>query len=236
VLACELIAQAAQGVHAAHAAGIIHRDVKPENLFIVRRGEQPFVKVLDFGISKFSSASLPPPEVAREDTLFGTPAYMAPEQYQAAGDVDERADVFALGAVLFECLGGQPPYMAASVYAIVARLMTGTNTALNTLRPDLDPALVEIVHRAIAADPARRFPSARALVEALAPFRARRKPMRSGFVRRTSHGSWSTLVDAFHKTPLSDIPLPYLALALGVVCTCALAAALALTWLLTRVL
>jgi serine/threonine-protein kinase len=194
VLVCELVAQAAQGMDRAHRAGIIHRDLKPANLFIVRRDETPSVKVLDFGISKFTSASIPPPEHAQEDQLFGTPAYMSSEQYQNAADADARTDVFALGAVLFECLGGQPPYMAASVYAIGARLVTGANTPLNTLRPDLDPALVEVVHRAIAADPKQRIPSARALIEALAPFRARRAPLRSGFVqRRRDERAWALL-------------------------------------------
>jgi serine/threonine-protein kinase len=237
MLACELVAQAAQGMERAHRAGIIHRDLKPENLFIVRRDEAPFVKVLDFGISKFTSGSIPPPELAEEDALFGTPAYMAPEQYQNAASADPRTDVFALGAVLFECLGGQPPYMAASVYAIGARLLTGANTALNTLRPDLDPALVEVVHCAIAADPAARFPNARALIEALAPFRARRAPLRSGFVaRRRKENAWSHLVDAVHETPLSSIPLPYLALMLSVACVGGFALAVALAWLFAHLI
>ena len=233
VLACELVAQAADGMRAAHAAGIVHRDLKPENLFIVRRDDKPFVKVLDFGISKFSSASVPPPEVAA-NVMFGTPAYMAPEQYQDASEVDARTDIFALGAVLFECLGGQPPYMAASVYAIGARLMTGASTPLDTLRPGLDPTLVRAVHSAIAADANRRIPSAWALRAALAPFRKRREPSYSGFIRRGAHSSWSSLVTAVHHTPLSDVPLPYLALAFGLVCTGGFAFVLGLAWLLSR--
>jgi serine/threonine-protein kinase len=235
VLACELIAQAAQGMERAHRAGIIHRDLKPENLFIVRRDDAPFVKVLDFGISKFSSASIPPPELAQTDALFGTPAYMSPEQYQNAADADARTDVFALGAVLFECLGGQPPYMAASIYAIGARLITGTNTALTALRPDLDPALVNVVHRAIAADPSQRIPSMRALLEALAPFRARRNAQ-SGFVRRTRPNGWALLIDAIQNTPLSSIPLPYLVLMLSVACVSGFALALGVAWLFTLLL
>jgi serine/threonine-protein kinase len=236
VLACELIAQAAQGMSLAHRAGIIHRDLKPENLFIVRRDDAPFVKVLDFGISKFSSASIPPPELAQADAMYGTPAYMAPEQYQNAGDADARTDVFALGAVLFECLGGQPPYMAASVYAIGARLVTGTNTQLNALRPDLDPALVEVVHRAIAADPSRRISSMRALIEALAPFRARRAPLQSGFVQKRVPSAWSALLDTVQHAPLSGVPLPYLALMLTISCVCGFGLAAALAWLFSRML
>jgi eukaryotic-like serine/threonine-protein kinase len=236
VLACELIAQAAQGIERAHRAGIIHRDIKPENLFIVRRDDTPFVKVLDFGISKFSSASIPPPEVAHVDALFGTPAYMAPEQYQNASDADARTDVFALGAVLFECLGGQPPYMAASVYAIGARLMTGTNTALSALRRDLDPGLVEVIHRAIAADPSQRIQSARALRDALAPFREKRAPLRSGFVPKRGPSTWSLLLDALHHTPLSRIPLPYLVLMLSLACVSGFGLAVGLAWLFARVL
>jgi serine/threonine protein kinase len=236
VLACELIAQAAEGMHRAHRAGIIHLDLKPENLFIVRRDDAPFVKVLDFGISKFTSASIPPPELARHDALYGTPAYMAPEQYQNASDADARSDVFALGAVLFECLGGQPPYMAASVYGIGARLMTGESTALDTLRPELDPALAQVVHHAIAADPSQRIASLRALLAALTPFRTQPSRAHSGFVRNSLPDTWTLLVDAIHRTPLSSIPLPYLVVMLSLACLSGFALAVGLAWLFAQLM
>jgi serine/threonine-protein kinase len=172
-LACELVAQAAEGVDAAHRAGIIHRDLKPENLFIERRPEGMFVKILDFGISKFNTHSIAERPSTLEGAVFGTPAYMAPEQFVSAKDVDERADVFALGAVLFECLGGQSPYQAPSVHAIIARVAMGKPTPLASLRSGLSPALIGLVERATRADPRERTRSARALVDELDAFRAR---------------------------------------------------------------
>jgi eukaryotic-like serine/threonine-protein kinase len=170
-LACELVAQAAEGVDAAHRAGIIHRDLKPDNLFIVRRPEGMFVKILDFGISKFNTHSIADRHSTLAGAVFGTPAYMAPEQLASAKDVDERADVFALGAVLFECLGGQSPYQAPSVHAIIARVTMGKPTPLASLRSGLSPALIALVERATRADPRDRTRSARALIDELAIFR-----------------------------------------------------------------
>jgi serine/threonine-protein kinase len=170
-LACELVAQAAEGMAAAHRVGIIHRDLKPENLFVVDRPEGPFVKVLDFGISKFTTESVMQTGTTQDGALYGTPAYMAPEQFRNARDADARADVFALGAVLFECLSGQTPFEAPSIPAIGARIIVGESTALAALCPALDPALAALVEQAIAYDPALRIASARQLVERLQPFR-----------------------------------------------------------------
>jgi serine/threonine-protein kinase len=170
-LACELVAQAAVGMASAHEAGIVHRDLKPDNLFVVERAGLPFVKVLDFGISKFSRDSVSPTHATQAGMIYGTPAYMAPEQYRDAASADARADVFALGAVLFESLGGVPPYDAPSLYAIGVRLMTGDATSLASLCPELDPALRDVVQRAIVADPNARFATAHLLAEALKPYR-----------------------------------------------------------------
>ncbi|MEY4513928.1 MAG: hypothetical protein RLZZ450_6050 [Pseudomonadota bacterium] len=175
-LACELVAQAAEGMAAAHEAKIIHRDLKPENLFIVQKPDGPFVKILDFGISKFSKLSRAERHVTGPGAFIGTPAYMAPEQMKSAKDVDERADVFALGAVLFECLGGESPYEAGTFGAIVGRLMSGEYTPLESLRNGLSPELHAVVRRAIAANPAERTRSVHQLVEELAPFRRRDTP------------------------------------------------------------
>jgi serine/threonine-protein kinase len=145
--------------------------LKPENLFIVDGPEGPFVKILDFGISKFNTTSLSELRLTRQGASFGTPAYMAPEQLKNSQDVDARTDVFALGAVLFECLGGQAPYTVDAMLASGQGNEALQGTPLATLRAGLDPALLALVARALTVDRDQRLGSAHTLVEQLAPFR-----------------------------------------------------------------
>jgi len=169
--ASDLIAQAAEGMHAAHRAGIIHRDIKPDNLFITLREGRPFVKILDFGVSKFSNVSAGQTRRTKAGMLYGSPAYMSPEQIMGMPDVDPRTDVFALGVVLFQCLTGALPFDAPNIHALTARMLTGTPTPVETLRADLPLGLSDIVRYALATARTDRLPSARALADALAPFR-----------------------------------------------------------------
>jgi serine/threonine-protein kinase len=171
-VAAQLVAQAAEGVAAAHRAGIIHRDLKPENLFVTQRENAAFVKLLDFGVSKFATDSGAGLHSTRGGAC-GTPFYMAPEQLQADRTLDARADVFALGVVLFECLTGEGPFEAASLEALAFQLVYGQPKRVESLRPDLPAELAAVVHRAIAQDRERRYPSARAFAQALAPFARR---------------------------------------------------------------
>jgi len=166
-----LIHQACEGVQAAHDAGIIHRDLKPENLFVEMRQGQPFVKILDFGISKFEEGKTGAPGITRLGSVMGTPYYMSPEQMLGTGPIDARADVYALGVVLFECACGERPFDALSIEHL-AILIHGRKTApLRQRRPSLPSTFCEIVERAMAAKPEHRFQSARALGDALAPMR-----------------------------------------------------------------
>jgi serine/threonine-protein kinase len=169
--ASDLIAQAAEGMHAAHRAGIIHRDIKPDNLFITLQAGRPFVKILDFGVSKFSNVSAGQTRRTKAGMLYGSPAYMSPEQIMGMPDVDPRTDVFALGVVLFQCLTGVLPFDAPNIHALTARMLTGAPTPIETLRPDLPPGLSDILRLALATERTGRMPSARALADALAPFR-----------------------------------------------------------------
>jgi serine/threonine-protein kinase len=168
----EIVAQAAQGIDAANRAGIIHRDLKPENLFVTATPTGPFVKVLDFGVSKFTTASGISLHATQTGALYGSPAYMSPEQLRADSDVDARVDVFGLGVVLFESLTGALPYDAPDLLALRARVLTGRPTRIETLRPEVPRELAKVVHRAIAQRRDERFASAREFAEALAPFRA----------------------------------------------------------------
>ncbi|HKO52676.1 MAG TPA: serine/threonine-protein kinase [Polyangiaceae bacterium] len=169
-LACELVAQAAEGIEAAHQAGIVHRDIKSDNLFVAQREGAPFVKILDFGVSKFRSGASSLAETA-VGQVYGTPAYMAPEQLEGSEAVGERADVFSLGVVLYECLAGQRPFDERSFESLRTSILQGNARPLTSVRADLPPALVQIVACALASALSERFPSARALAQALQSFR-----------------------------------------------------------------
>ena len=124
--ASELVRQACTGVQAAHDAGIVHRDLKPENLFVIERDHRPFVKILDFGISKFDP-QLTGGEMSmtREGTSLGTPLYMPPEQVRGDKRIDARADVYALGVILYECVTGRRPYEAETLAHLAVLIHEG---------------------------------------------------------------------------------------------------------------
>ncbi|HKE19224.1 MAG TPA: serine/threonine-protein kinase, partial [Kofleriaceae bacterium] len=158
--ALRITSQICRALSAAHAVGIIHRDLKPENIFLtVREGAADFVKVLDFGIAKSSEA-----EEARSKRLthpgmaMGTPEYMSPEQ--AAGrPADERCDVYAVGAILYEMLTGVPPYEGDNFMEILTKKATVDPTPPSSVRPELPPLVESLVLSAMARDPSMRPPS-----------------------------------------------------------------------------
>jgi serine/threonine-protein kinase len=102
--------QACEGLSEAHAAGLVHRDIKPGNLFLTRRGDRPWIKVLDFGIAKALSGCASLGRITASGDVLGTLRYMAPEQMEARRDVDTRADVWSIGAVLYQLITGVPPF------------------------------------------------------------------------------------------------------------------------------
>ena len=159
-------ARVLDALEAAHRLGVVHRDLKPENIFLARQGTQENVKVLDFGISKVlggdSGATL-----TQTGAVLGTPAYMSPEQVKCARDVDHRADLYALGAVLYEMLAGQPAYQGESFTEVVYKIISDPPPLLSTLRPGLEPGLVGVVERAMHKDPSRRWQTAEAMRSAL---------------------------------------------------------------------
>ena len=155
--------QAPSALGAAHAKGIFHRDVKPENLYLVRRGDADFVKVVDFGISKAvkpgGDDGAEAYRLTHTGLLLGTPLYMSPEQARGDEDLDHRADIWALGVLLYECLTGEVPFRANNYLQIISQVLTHEPLSPSRLRPELGipDAVDAVVMRAMEKDRARRY-------------------------------------------------------------------------------
>jgi serine/threonine-protein kinase len=159
--AVEIVQQIAAGLSAAHAVGVVHRDLKPENV-LVRKDDR--VLITDFGVARpvdSGSASV------TMGIAVGTPAYMAPEQVEAKRDVDGRADIYALGVLLFELLTGELPFSGDSALAVAAARLVQAPPDVRKLRPDVPDGLAEIVAKCLARDRAQRFASTEQLLSAL---------------------------------------------------------------------
>ena len=170
--ALRIMHQVASALGAAHARGIIHRDLKPENVFIVRDpavdgGER--AKILDFGIAKLvgDHAGVK----TQTHTMMGTPRYMSPEQCRGAGLVDQRADVYALGCMLFMLLVGRPPFDAEGVGEIIAMHLREAPPMPSSLCSGIPPEIDQLVLRCLEKDPARRFGHGGELANALGSLR-----------------------------------------------------------------
>ncbi|MFT3712063.1 MAG: protein kinase [Archangium sp.] len=154
---------------AAHAAGVIHRDLKPGNVFIAL-GKSPSVKLLDFGISRAITNET---RLTQTGMLFGTPAYMSPEQIEGTKDAGPPADLYATGAIAFELVTGAPPYTAASALALAAMVVAKPPPALASVKPGLQPAFAAAIDASLRRDvnerPADAMAFKRALVAAVTP-------------------------------------------------------------------
>jgi serine/threonine protein kinase len=172
-----VVEQALGGLAAVHAAGILHRDLKPDNVMLCRGGSAsgPLVaKLVDFGISRRlprssegTAAALQEGRLTRPGTTVGTPLYMAPELVRALPTVDLRSDLYAVGVILYEALTGRAPYQHDDLQTLLALMAAGGAPPVSVLRPDLPVALSDLIMRAIASDPAARFVSADELAAAL---------------------------------------------------------------------
>ena len=159
----------ARALHAAHEAGIVHRDIKPDNIFLVPdpevvTGER--VKLLDFGIAKLGGDGAER-GLTKTGAVMGTPTYMAPEQCRGAGAVDRRADLYALGCILYQMLCGRPPFVAEGAGEIIARHLYFQPEPPRSFDPDIAPPLEALVMTLLQKDPAHRPATALAVVEAI---------------------------------------------------------------------
>lgn len=165
--AVEYVLQACEAIGEAHAMGVVHRDIKPGNLFLTADvSHLPCVKIFDFGISKLDSELT----LTQETASMGSPLYMSPEQLNASHDVDGRADIWSLGASLFELLAGQTPFHAETTQQLCYRIFSGRPTPLSQLRPDVPAGLEAVIMRCLERDRNRRFENIAELAAALAPW------------------------------------------------------------------
>lgn len=166
----ELAAGALSGLEAVHAAGIVHRDIKPGNVFLVHEGDDVVAKILDFGTSRVTEGA---PTLVGAETItmtgvvVGTPYYMSDEQVRGRKDVDGRSDLYSIGVILYEALTGRLPFEAESLHALMVAIATEEPVPIDQLRPDLPTGLAAVVTRAMARSREDRFQTARELRRAL---------------------------------------------------------------------
>jgi serine/threonine-protein kinase len=193
----DIVAQLCTGLHFAHEQGVVHRDVKPANIWVLPDNN---IKLLDFGIARLASSS-----ITRDGNVLGTASYMAPEQIEGAA-VDGRADIFAAGVVLYELVAGYRPFEADSPTGVIARIIRGDRTPLDSEREHLPPALVAAIDRALARQPEERYPTAAELASVLTT-------IRTALERQSAPGFDATLLVPSPTVPAAgstqtDLSLP----------------------------
>lgn len=182
--------QALEALAEAHALEIIHRDIKPGNLFATRvvTGDTA-IKVVDFGLAKTSHAlDTLDPGVTERGAVLGTPSYMAPEQFVDAQDVDARADIWGVGASLFELLTGVPPFRGGNLPQIYTAVMHQPIAGIRSVVPELSAGLEEVVGTCLTRDRNQRYDTVAQLAAALAPFGADGASARAQRIQRISDG------------------------------------------------
>ncbi len=193
VEAVDYLLQACEALASAHGMGIVHRDLKPANLFLTTHADgSPCVKVLDFGISKFIGGDgrdeKPGNGVTTTATIMGTPCFMSPEQLRSTRDVDTRADIWALGTILYALLTGSPPYYAETTADVAAKIIRDAPPSVRNFRGDVPLALEQVIARCLEKDREMRFSNVAALADALAEFGSEQASSTATRIKRLSSG------------------------------------------------
>jgi serine/threonine-protein kinase len=201
--ALSIAMQIADALGASHQNGVVHRDLKPDNVILIKRGRQTdFAKVLDFGIAKLTGDQ-PGSRRTRTGIVMGTPAYMSPEQCEGRGNVDHRTDIYALGILLYEMITGRVPFTGEGYGEVLVQHLTQAPTRPSTIRA-VSPHVEMIVLKALEKNPLARYPSMEEFMKALAD------PV--GYVEHNGglHGFLQTeLVDTGGPVPTMPTPSPY---------------------------
>ncbi len=214
--ACDVILQACDAVHEAHGLDIIHRDIKPPNLFVVHQANVvQTIKVLDFGISKMTEvtpATIGPDEwkgrsvVTEDRATIGSPHYMSPEQMESARDVDARTDVWALGVTLYELVTGRLPFEGASFLQVYSRIAAETPDHLRAPLTAVAPRLADVILRCLERNREKRFASVSELAMALVAYGSDRAPT---YVERIARSGRHAAFAPSDATPSPRVlPLP----------------------------
>ncbi|MGC4087115.1 MAG: serine/threonine-protein kinase [Polyangiaceae bacterium] len=198
------VLQAIDALAEAHAGGIVHRDLKPANLFVSERADRSVVvKVLDFGISKVVGDAMGM-GLTRTGMIVGSPLYMAPEQLRSTKSVDQRADVWALGTILYQLLTGRTPYNAESAPDLYAMLLRDPPTPITTYRTDLPDGVEATIMRCLERDPDRRFQNVGELADSLTPIAPPSSRIHAERARRVLMGVGATS----QSGPLTSLSAP----------------------------
>src|SRR5579859_4009903 len=171
----DIAEQLLEGLVAAHGAGVVHRDLKPDNVLLTRRvaasggrvsGPEDFVTIVDFGMSKLDrpAGTTKPLPLTRAGMVLGTPFYMSPEQARASQDVDARSDLWAVGAIAFECLAGRPPFTGETYEQVMLKICMDEAPDVRRWAPETPDAMAAIIARALEKEPERRWPTADAML------------------------------------------------------------------------
>jgi serine/threonine-protein kinase len=206
----KIVTQVARALSRAHAAGIVHRDLKPENVFLVTNEDEEVVKVFDFGVAKVTDPTKAVMSRTSVGQLIGTPHYMSPEQVKGTGEVDFRADLWALGVITYQCVTGHLPFDSEGVGDLLIKITIGDIPVPSKLLPGLPPAFDAWFSRACHRDPLMRFESARELAESLA--RAVRgahdAPGVASIPRPASQQKIPAVVPPAPSVPAPSVPAP----------------------------